>query len=142
MKKLIWILCGLVLICSFYRCNDCNDCGSYTSLTYSIKNTLDEDLKVSFFGKSGQLFETILTGQSSEVLYQISVVYQSGLLFAEPSYFDSLKIYSGSTIIYNFNENSDCGIPSNGLCESNYLKIKEEKSTAGNLFIEYRLDLK
>lgn len=140
-KKIICISFALILLNA--SCDgDCNDCNPYISQTYSIKSTLNENVRMVFFRNSGQQSEVILDSNSSEILYQISRVSQSGLLSVEPFAFDSLKIFSGSNILYDFDRSDNCEIPSNALCEENFIKVSEEKDNADNTFVEYRLDLK
>ena len=141
MKKIEIMFCAFLILLG--SCDtDCNDCDPYISRTYSIKSTLNESVRMVFFRNSGQESEVILDSNSSEILYQISRVSQSGLLSVEPFAFDSLKIFSGSNILYDFDRSDNCEIPFNALCEENFIKVSEEKDNADNTFVEYRLDLK
>ncbi|MBL6446661.1 hypothetical protein JMN32_10085 [Fulvivirga sp. 29W222] len=94
-----------------------------------------------FFRNLGQQSEVIMDSNTTEILYQISRVSQSGLLSVEPFAFDSLKIFSGSSILNHFDQSDNCEMLSNALCEENFIKVSEEKDNANNTFIEYRLDL-
>ncbi len=113
---------------------NCDDCGTYTSTSYSIINRLGADINLVFF-QQGQNTEVLAENDKETVLYQLSVVSQEGELDLEPIMYDSLLI---SDIKY-FRD--DCSPTVNMLCIENYI-FSQTEDELGNMFNKYSLEIK
>lgn len=131
MKKLVLFLYIIFLAsCD----NNCDDCGTYVSTSYSIVNRLGADINLVFFNQ-GQNTEVFAENDKEIVLHQLSVVSQEGVLEIEPIMYDSLLINDNKYL------KSDCSSIENMLCIENYT-LSETKDNLGNTFKDYSLEVK
>lgn len=130
MKKLLIFICTIFLnSCD----NNCDDCGTYTSTSYSIINQTETDINLVFFHQSRNT-EVIAQNDKKTVLHQLSVVSQGGELDIEPIMYDSLVINETK---YN---RTDCSPIVNMLCIENYV-LSQTEDEQGNIFKEYSLEI-
>jgi len=130
MKRLICLYLALALAAT--SCDtDCNDCGPTGYTRYYLKNTLSEDLHLTWFQSSGIVEEIVVSAQTRVVLFEASksITNATGTLgeitkrpFGSIAPYDSVRVRLGSgTITYL---EGLCEQAGNLLCEENYEVIK------------------
>ncbi len=140
---LISSFCLFIFCCTSCDTN-CNDCGSYKTVSYFIENNSNQELELVFFRETQNVPSSLQIGNRLK-LHQLSVVSQEGILCCEPFFYDSLQIKNRNSIIETFynknNSISACNDLKNPLCENNYELIRNDKDSKENEFLEYLITI-